>query len=148
MDVLAINRFRILFSLCSAQLARAAVMSAIVAAVAAGCSSGSAATSTGGSTSGRGAGRGRGSGVQPVVMAKVVQKDVPVDIAAIGNVEAYITISIRSQVTGQIEQAFFQAKHLHVQSYHVQDGDSLRDETRHRRGRLDACRSRQFRIPR
>ena len=40
-------------------------------------------------------------------MAKVTQKDVPVDIAAVGNVEAYTTISVRSQVTGQIEQAFF-----------------------------------------
>jgi multidrug efflux system membrane fusion protein len=32
---------------------------------------------------------------------------VPVDIAAIGNVEAYTTISVRSQVTGQLESAHF-----------------------------------------
>jgi len=32
---------------------------------------------------------------------------VPVDIAAVGNVEAYISISVRSQVTGQLQQAFF-----------------------------------------
>jgi multidrug efflux system membrane fusion protein len=32
---------------------------------------------------------------------------VPVDIAAVGNVEAYVSISVRSQVTGQLQQAFF-----------------------------------------
>ena len=42
-----------------------------------------------------------------MVTAKVVEKDVPVDIAAIGNVEAYATISVRSQVTGQLEQMLF-----------------------------------------
>src|SRR5438477_11088325 len=102
MDALAIRCVGILFSSRSAQLARASVITVLVAVVAAGCSSGSAATNT----AGRGGGRGRGGagGVQPVVTAKVVQKDVPVDIAAVGNVEAYTTISIRSQVTGQIEQ--------------------------------------------
>jgi len=32
---------------------------------------------------------------------------VPVDIAAVGNVEAYISISVRSQITGQLQDAFF-----------------------------------------
>jgi len=60
----------------------------------------------GGGRGGRG-GRGRGdTGPAPVVVAKVTQKDVPVDIAAIGNVEAFTSISVRSQVTGQLEQAF------------------------------------------
>ena len=45
-----------------------------------------------------------GGGAQPVVVAKVTQKDVPVDIAAVGNVEAYTTIAVRSQVTGMLEQ--------------------------------------------
>src|SRR5262245_40139644 len=56
---------------------------------------------------GRG-GRGRGGdgGPAPVVTAKVAEKDVPVDIGAIGNVEASTTISVRAQVTGQLEQAF------------------------------------------
>ena len=45
-----------------------------------------------------GGGGGRGAAARwrrraPVVTAKVAQKDVPVDIAAIGNVEAYATIS-------------------------------------------------------
>ena len=35
---------------------------------------------------------------------RAVQKDVPVDLAAIGNVEAYSTISVRSQVTGALER--------------------------------------------
>jgi membrane fusion protein, multidrug efflux system len=54
---------------------------------------------------GRGRGRGGDGGAVPVVTAKVVERDVPVDIAAIGNVEAYTMISVRSQVTGVIEQA-------------------------------------------
>ncbi|HVW03368.1 MAG TPA: efflux RND transporter periplasmic adaptor subunit [Vicinamibacterales bacterium] len=37
-------------------------------------------------------------------MGTVLQKDVPVDIAAIGNVEAYSTISVRSQVSGVITE--------------------------------------------
>lgn len=55
---------------------------------------------------GRGRGRGRGGeagGAVPVVTAKVVARDVPVDIAAIGNVEAYTMISVRAQITGTIE---------------------------------------------
>jgi len=42
------------------------------------------------------------------VTAKVSQKDVPVDLAAIGNVEAYATISVRAQVTGQLQEVAFQ----------------------------------------
>jgi membrane fusion protein, multidrug efflux system len=75
----------------------------VIAIAGAGCS-GSAASPGGG---GRG-GRGRGDfGAVPVVVTKVTERDVPVDIAAIGNVEAYTTISVRSQVTGQLESAHF-----------------------------------------
>jgi multidrug efflux system membrane fusion protein len=71
----------------------------------AGCS-GSAA-GTGGGGGGRG-GRGRGEGgAVPVVTTKVAERDVPVDLAAIGNVEAYTTISVRSQVTGQLQDVSF-----------------------------------------
>ena len=76
-----------------------------VMASAIGCSGTSAQSSGSGGRGGRG-GRG-GGGAQPVVTAKVSQKDVPVDIAAVGNVEAYISVSVRSQVTGQLQQAFF-----------------------------------------
>ncbi len=43
----------------------------------------------------------------PVVVARVEQRDVPVQIQAIGNVEAYQTVLIRSQVNGQIQHIFF-----------------------------------------
>ena len=42
-----------------------------------------------------------------MVTAKVSERDVPVDIAAIGNIEAYAAISIRSQVTGQLTEVAF-----------------------------------------
>jgi len=77
------------------------------------CTSGTSAetpnTGGGGGRGGRG-GRGRGGdgGPAPVVTAKVSEKDVPVDIAAIGNVEAYATISVRAQVTGQLTEIGFQ----------------------------------------
>src|SRR5207253_2185440 len=60
----------------------------------------------GGGRGGRGGRRG-GGGAQPVVTAKVVQRDMPVDVAAVGNVEAYTSVSVRSQVTGQLQEAFF-----------------------------------------
>src|SRR5262245_36806408 len=74
----------------------------------AACGSNTSAAGPGGGGGGRG-GRGRGAdgAVAPVVTTKVAQKDVPVDIASIGNVEAYTTISVRSQVTGQLQEAFF-----------------------------------------
>src|SRR5258708_6630562 len=40
----------------------------------------------------------------PVVVATVSQKDVPVNIDVIGNVEAYSTISVKAQVGGQLEK--------------------------------------------
>jgi membrane fusion protein, multidrug efflux system len=88
-----------------------AVVCLVVAMAAAGCNKTSAQASTPGSGGGGGGRGGRGGrgvgGAQPVVATKVSQKDVPVEIAAVGNVEAYISISVRSQVTGQLQQAFF-----------------------------------------
>jgi multidrug efflux system membrane fusion protein len=40
-------------------------------------------------------------------VASVEQRDIPVQIRAIGNVEAYQTVLIRSQVNGQIQKIFF-----------------------------------------
>ena len=71
---------------------------AIVACAA--CSGGTSAATPGGGRGGRG--RGGDGGAVPVVTVPVGQKDVPIDIAAIGNVEAYETVSVRSQVTGQL----------------------------------------------
>jgi multidrug efflux system membrane fusion protein len=66
----------------------------------------SASTAGGGRGGGRGAG-GAGGAVVPVVLGKVSQKDVPVDISSIGNVEAFSTISVRSQLTGTLTEVRF-----------------------------------------
>jgi multidrug efflux system membrane fusion protein len=65
-----------------------------------------AACGTSASTPPGGRGRG-GGGPAPVTTAVVQQKDVPVDIPSIGNVEASTTISVRSQVTGQLLEVQF-----------------------------------------
>jgi len=43
----------------------------------------------------------------PVKLALVVQKDVPVQVKSIGNIEAFTTVAIKSQVTGQIARVHF-----------------------------------------
>jgi len=43
----------------------------------------------------------------PVTVATVVQKDVPVQLRAIGNVEAYSTVSVKSRVAGQLVEVNF-----------------------------------------
>lgn len=43
----------------------------------------------------------------PVIVSTVEQRNVPIQITAIGNVEAYQTVQIRSQVNGQIESIHF-----------------------------------------
>src|SRR5438094_6556790 len=67
----------------------------------------SACSRTSAAPAGGGRGRGEGGGGVPVVVAQVTQKDVPVDIDGIGNVEAYSTISVRAQVTGQLTDVLF-----------------------------------------
>ena len=52
------------------------------------------------------AGAGRGE-VVPVEIAAVTQKDVPIQIRAIGNVEALTTIAVRSQVEGVLLRVAF-----------------------------------------
>ena len=44
----------------------------------------------------------------PVVVSTVEQRDIPIQITAIGNVEAYQTVQVRTMVTGQIEKILFQ----------------------------------------
>jgi multidrug efflux system membrane fusion protein len=77
------------------------------AASACGNNTSAAGPGGGGGSGGRGGRGGRGGGDAPVVTAKVTEKDVPVDVAAIGNVEAYVTTSVRSQVTGQLLEVAF-----------------------------------------
>lgn len=56
---------------------------------------------------GQGRGGRRGQGVVPVLVSTASQKSVPVQLRAVGNVEAYTTVSIKSQVTGVLMQAHF-----------------------------------------
>ena len=48
-----------------------------------------------------------GAPTVPVTVAQVVQKTIPVEVHAIGNVEAYSTVSVKAQVEGTIEKAYF-----------------------------------------
>jgi len=43
----------------------------------------------------------------PVKVVQALQKDVPVQIKAIGNIEAYTSVAIKSQVSGQIARVHF-----------------------------------------
>lgn len=61
----------------------------------------------------------KGEGAVPVLVAKVAQRDVPLDIQVIGNVEAYSTIAVKAQVPGQLTKVYF-----HEGDY-VKKGDLL-----------------------
>lgn len=63
--------------------------------------------------------KGGDAGPAPVVVAKVIRRDVPIDVLAVGNVEAYNTISIRPQVNGQLMKVFIQ------EGDYVQQGEKL-----------------------
>lgn len=65
---------------------------------------------SGGTPSGGGAKGGRKGmgGDVPVTVAVSATKDVPVEVQVIGHVEAYSTISVKAQVTGELTKAYFQ----------------------------------------
>jgi len=86
---------------------RSLVVAAAGATALSGAACGSNTSAAGPGGGGRGRGRGGDGGAAPVVTSKVASKSVPVDLAAIGNVEAYASISLRSQVTGVLEQLSF-----------------------------------------
>src|SRR5207247_1571152 len=44
----------------------------------------------------------------PVVVAQAEAKDVPIELRNIGNVEAFATVTMRSQITGQVIKIHFQ----------------------------------------
>ena len=75
----------------------------------AACGNTGTASAEGGEKGGGGKGgrRGGGGGDVPVTITTAKTRDVPVEIQVIGNVEAYTTISVRSQVTGQITSVNF-----------------------------------------
>jgi len=45
--------------------------------------------------------------VAPVTVATAIQKDIPVQIYAIGNVEAYATVQVKAQVGGELVNVYF-----------------------------------------
>jgi len=55
----------------------------------------------------------------PVTVASVIQKTVPVEITAIGNVEAYTTVSVKALVSGELTEVHFQ------EGQEVKKGDLL-----------------------
>jgi multidrug efflux system membrane fusion protein len=55
----------------------------------------------------------------PVTVAQAVRKSIPVEVHAIGNVEAYSTVSVKALVEGTIEKAYFQ------EGQDVKQGDLL-----------------------
>ena len=76
----------------------------------AGCSNSPATSAAAPGGGGGGGGKGRrggGGGDVPVTVAVAAQKNVPVEIQVIGNVEAYSTISVKAQVPGQLTKVDF-----------------------------------------
>jgi multidrug efflux system membrane fusion protein len=74
-----------------------------------GCGDKTVSADKGGGGTGKG-GRGRGgeNGPVPVVVAMVGEKTVPINIDVIGNVEAYSTITVKAQISGQLTKVSFQ----------------------------------------
>ena len=58
------------------------------------------------------------SGV-PVTVASSTTKDVPVEVRVIGTVEAYSTVAVKSQVTGELKEVHFK------EGDEVKSGDRL-----------------------
>lgn len=56
--------------------------------------------------SGKGGGK-KGGGDVPAVVTKAVTKDAPIDIQVIGNAEAYTSISVKPQISGQLVKSNF-----------------------------------------
>jgi multidrug efflux system membrane fusion protein len=73
----------------------------------------------GGGGGGGGRGRHRQSGPVVVVTAPVVRQDVPVNVAAIGAVEAFNTVTVRARVDGLLEKIAF------TEGQEVKAGDLL-----------------------
>jgi membrane fusion protein, multidrug efflux system len=65
--------------------------------------------------------KGAGGGVPPVpvLVTKAVEKNVPVQVSAIGNVTPCSTVTIRSQITGKLQEVHFK------EGQNVKNGDLL-----------------------
>jgi len=51
--------------------------------------------------------KGERGGSVPVTVAPVTRKDVPIEIQVVGNVEAYLTITAKAQVGGELTRVYF-----------------------------------------
>src|SRR4051812_3446602 len=60
-----------------------------------------------------------GAGGAPVVVATATQQTIPIQLKAIGNVEAIATVAIRAEVGGQLERVYFK------EGQDVRKGDPL-----------------------
>lgn len=85
----------------------------------AGCSSSPSDAEGGGGKKGKGKGFGGAGAAVPVLVATAVQRDVPVQVAAVGTVESYTPISVKSLVTGEITNVYFK------EGDYVHAGDKL-----------------------
>jgi multidrug efflux system membrane fusion protein len=79
-------------------------MAGVLLCVLAACSG----TGSNGSAPGGKSGKKGGGGDVPVTVAVAATRDVPVEVQVIGHVEAYATISVKAQVTGELMNAHFQ----------------------------------------
>jgi len=72
-----------------------------------GCGGTGATAAKSDAPGGKGGGRGGRGGDVPVTVAHASNRDVPVEIQVIGNVEAYSAITVKAQVGGQLLGVFF-----------------------------------------
>lgn len=79
-----------------------------------GCSANKTASADSGKKGGK-----KGDQISPVTVARVGQRDVPLEIQVIGNIEAYSTITVRSQVGGELVKVHF------TEGDYVKSGDLL-----------------------
>lgn len=52
-------------------------------------------------------GGGGGGGAVPVTVGRVVEKEMPLDVSVVGTVEAFSTVAVRAQVTGELQNVNF-----------------------------------------
>src|SRR5207245_2925103 len=80
------------------------IAGAVVVALVAGGIAAYFSTDSGAREGGKG---GKGSPAVPVTVAPVTQETVPIELRAIGNVEAYSTVALKARVDGQIVEVNF-----------------------------------------
>jgi multidrug efflux system membrane fusion protein len=73
----------------------------------------------GGGKKGKKGGGGAAGAAVPVTVATATQQNVPIQVTAVGTVEAYTTISVKSLVTGELTDFFFK------EGDYVKKGDKL-----------------------